>query len=150
MNRWTVCLNKLVKFVFFKKVLIRVFFTKKHSSAENVLFFQIFLHITLFFYKHSGFFFLVFFLEAVKDQTQHAYWAFYFAYKICSNFLDHSKSMYALMEGIGGTPKTCENVQEEGRYSKVYVNRKCSFKRVFSHLNCLFLLLTSLMGKWKL
>ena len=147
MNGWTVCLNKLVKFVFFKKVLIRVFFTKKHSSAENVLFFQIFLHITLFFYKHSGFFFGFFFGGGEGSDSACLH---YFAYKIYSNFWDHSKSMYALMEGIGGTPKTCENVQEEGRYSKVYVNRKCSFKRVFSHLNCLFLLLTSLMGKWKL
>ena len=51
------CLNKLVKFAFLKKVLVRVFFMKKHFSAENVFVFQLFLHITLFFYKHSVFFF---------------------------------------------------------------------------------------------
>ena len=47
---------------------------------------------------------------------------------------------------FSNSPKTCKNVQGEGRLSKVYVNL-CSFNGVFSHLNCLFLFLTSLMGK---
>ena len=105
--------NKLVKFAFLKKVLVRVFFMKKYFSAENVFVFQLFLHITLFFYKHSVFFFLV----RLSILMIFLSWALYYAYKICSNSCGHSKSTYALMEGRGGTPKTCE----EGGLPKVYV-----------------------------
>ena len=49
LNGWIVCINKLVKFVFFKKVLVRMFFMKKYFSAENVFIFQISLQVTVFF-----------------------------------------------------------------------------------------------------
>ena len=52
---WAACLNKLVKFVFFKQVLVKIFFMKKYFSSENVFIFQLFIHIAIFFYKHSVF-----------------------------------------------------------------------------------------------
>ena len=53
------------------------------------------------------------------------------------------------MEGRGGTPKPCENVQREGGgLPRIYKNiLPIFFDGVFSHLNCLFLFFTSLMGK---
>ena len=51
-------------------------------------------------------------------------WALYYAYTMRSNYWQHSKSTYALMEDRGGTPKTCENVQREGavfqEYTRIY------------------------------
>ena len=56
LNGWIVCINKLVKFVFFKKVLVRMFFMKKYFSAENVFIFQISLQVTVFFISIVFFF----------------------------------------------------------------------------------------------
>ena len=155
LNGWTVCLNKLVKFFFFKKVLVRMFFLKKHFCGKSIIF-QRFIHNTLFFLSSVFFFFwggggagrvggfrhsmLMIFLS----------WVLYYAYKKCSNSWGHSTITHALMEeGRGGTPKMCENIQGEGDLQRVYVSLFL-FKGVFSHLECLFLFFTSLMGKRKL
>ena len=116
LNGWTVCMKNLVKFVFLKKVLVRMFFMKKYFSAENVFIFQLCIYITLFFLS------TVFFLwVGVRHSTLmiSLSWVLYWAYKKCSNSWGHSKSTYALMEERrGGTPKTCENIKGEGRSSK--------------------------------
>ena len=56
----------------------------------------------------------------------------------------HSKSTYALMEGGGGTPKRCENVQGDEDLPRAYV---CLYKAVFSHLYYLFFVFHFFDGK---
>ena len=48
-------LNKLMKSVFFLKVMVRMFFMKKYLPAEYVFIFQLFPHITFFSDEHSVF-----------------------------------------------------------------------------------------------
>ena len=54
-----------------------------------------------------------------------------------------------LMEERRGGTKNVQKSTREGELPRVYVSLYL-FKGVFSHLNCLFLFFTSLMGKWKL
>ena len=131
---WTVCLNKIMKFFFFIKVLVIILFMKKNFSAENIFIFQLFLPSTLLFYKHSVFLgvrlsMLMIFLS----------WALHFAYKICS--IQKVRTLWWRGQGV--------LQKEEEILSRVDV-RLYFFKVVVSHLNSLFLFLTSLMGNWKL
>ena len=143
-NGWTICLNKLVNLPFLQKFWSECFSWRNIYLRKTYLFSDFSYRITVFFYKHSAFFWfrLTMFMIFLS-------WALYYAYKTCWNYWDHSESMYDLMEGRGETPKTCENIKEEGVFSRSYVNL-CIFKRVFSHLNFFYLCFTSLMRKWKL
>ena len=134
-------MNKLVKFVLFKKVLVRMFFITKYVSVENVFIFQLFLHITLFFYNHN-----VFFL----GQTQYAYDFPKLSLKLrLQNMLQFLRTFKKYVFFDGGDRGYSRNVRKRTRVGglpRVYVSLYF-FKGVFSHLSCLFLFFTSLMRK---
>ena len=112
---WTVCLNKLVKFVFFKKVLIRKFFMKKYFSAENVFIFRIFLHVTVFIR-------IVVFFVFCLGQNQYAYdfpkFSLIIMLRKYAQILGTIQKIRTLWWRRGGTPQMCENVQGEGIFQE--------------------------------
>ena len=65
----------------------------------------------------------------------------------CSNSWGHSESRYALDGGAErGYSKNVQKRTRGGELPRVYVSLYL-FKGAFSHLNCLFLFFTALMGK---
>ena len=129
-----------MKFVFFKKVLVRMFFMKKSFRIflrKMYLLFNFFFTLLSFFYKHS-----VSFWVRLSILMIFLSWTLYYAYIVCSSSCGHSKE-YVNSDGEErGTPKA-----SEGGSSKI-LNKPMFFIRVFAHLNCWFLFFTSLMGKW--